>query len=102
MLNLAHPLHYEDLQPFKAAQVLHEIRTFSLTGRAMHPDALKAVVLKLTRFSRDMHLNQAERDDAAEMASLLANAALKTYGPQSNFCRDLVAGIEVIAGREVA
>lgn len=65
----------------------------------MHPDSLKALVIKLTYFSRDMAIKQHERDEAASMATNLANAAIKSYGRQGTlFLRGnfwwMAAGIE--------
>lgn len=65
----------------------------------MHPDSLKALVIKLTYFSRDMAIKQHERDEAASMATNLANAAIKSYVRQSAFCAELVAEVQMVLGR---
>lgn len=102
MLNFTQPLSYQDLAAIPAEEILLAVRGFCALGKGMHPESLKAVVLRLTRLSREMNLTQTARDEAAEMASLLANAALKTYGRHSNFSMDLLASIEAIAGRSAA
>ncbi len=102
MLNLTVPLPYEALASVSAHTLLVTVKRSCSHGKPMHPEALKSVVFKLTRFSRDLSIKQHERDEAAEMASMLANAALKMYGSRSEFARELVAGVQAIAGSSAA
>lgn len=102
MLNFASPLSFESLAGISADALLNAVRQSCSIGASMHPEALKAVVFKLTVFSRDLSLKQRERDESAEMASMLANAALKRYGSRSDFGSELLAGVRAIAGRSVA
>lgn len=102
MLNFATYLTYESLAEVTGDELLLAVRQCCSHGKDMHPEALKAVVFKLTAFSRDLSLKQHQRDEAAEMASLLANAALKAHGSQSEYGRELLSGVQVIAGRSVA
>lgn len=102
MLKFGAPLSEDVLAHVTAKELLKSVRSACAHGREMHPEALKAVVFKLTAFSGDLNLKQHERDEAADMANLLANAALKAHGPHSEYSRDLVAGIQVIARRSVA
>jgi hypothetical protein len=102
MLNLSVPLSFESLADISFSRLLSAVKKSCTGGKPMHPEALKAVVFKLTRFSRDMALKQQERDEAADMASMLANAALKTYGSRSEFGSELLAGVQAITRRDVA
>lgn len=96
MLNLTKPLSFHDFGDFTHSELLQKIRDYCNAGQPMHPDSLKAVVLKLTYISRDLNLKQEERDMSADLASSLANAALKAYGQNSEFCLDLVNSIRLI------
>lgn len=102
MLNFTSALTFESLTGISAADLLKAVNKSCASGAAMHPEALKAVVFRLTILSRDLSLKQHERDASAEMASMLANAALKTYGSRSTFGSELLAGVQAIAGRSVA
>lgn len=102
MLNLTVPVSFESLAGVPARELLVAVQKSCSSGKHMHPEALKAVVFKLTGFSRDLSLKQTERDEAAEMASMLANAALKAYGARSEFGGELLAGVQAITGRSVA
>ena len=102
MLNLTVPVSFEALADVSARELLTSVRKSCSSGKSMHPEALKSVVFRLTMMSRDLKLKQTERDEAADMATMLANAALKTYGARSEFGSELLAGVQAIAGRSVA
>lgn len=99
MVNLSTPVTFQDLGQLGAQELLNSIKTYCSSGGAMHQDSLKAVVLKLTYLSRDLQIKQQERDEAAVLASDLANAAVKTYGQNSVFCSALLGDIRAIVGQ---
>jgi hypothetical protein len=98
MLNLSKPLSFHDFGDFSNSDLIKKIHNYCKRGAPMHPESLKAVVLKLTYLSRDLNLKQEERDTSAELANDLANAALKSYGKNSEFCMDLLHSIRAIVG----
>ncbi len=102
MLNLSQPVTCQDLGKLGAPDFLRMLRAYCSSGGQMHPNSLKAVVIKLTYLSRDMAIKQTERDEAASMATSLANAAIKSYGRQSAFCSELVAEVQMVLGRGAA
>ncbi|RYG58314.1 MAG: hypothetical protein EON60_13510 [Alphaproteobacteria bacterium] len=102
MLDLAYPINFQQLSSYDADNLLRLIRTHCSSGKNMHPEALKTVVVKLTYFSRDLSIKQMERDEAAEMATSLANAAIKSYGRQSAFCAEMMADVQAIVMRGAA
>ncbi|RYG58203.1 MAG: hypothetical protein EON60_13635 [Alphaproteobacteria bacterium] len=102
MLDLARPITFQELGSVNADNLLRLIRTHCSSGKQMHPEALKAIVVKLTYHSRDLDLKQMERDEAAEMATSLANAAIKSYGRQSTFCAEMMADVQAIVMRGAA
>lgn len=101
-LNFSSPVAYNDLGRLEAPVLIDSIKAHCSSGKAMHQDSLRAVVLKLTALSRDLDIRQTERDEAALMATHLANAALKSYGKHSDFWSELVTGIQSIVGKSVA
>ena len=102
MLNLAQPVTYQQFGGMAAAEFLRLLKAYCACGGNMHPQALKAVVLKLTYLSRDLSIKQHERDEAAGLATNLANAAIQSYGRQSAFCAELVAEVQMVLGRSMA
>ena len=102
MLNFTTPLTMNDLGNLKAEALLKEIDAFCMTGKAMHPQALQAVVFKLTYYTRDLSLKQDERDASASLATNFANAAIKAYGAQSEYGRGLVNGVKSILSSPAA
>lgn len=102
MLDLSRAITFQELGGVPADSLLRLLRSHCSAGRNMHPDALKAVVLKLTYLSRDLDIKQHERDEAADMATSLANAAIKSYGRNSVFCAEMVADVQAVLGRGAA
>ena len=99
MLDLSKPVTFEQLGKLGRSEFLAKLRDYLQGGGAMHQDALKVVVVALTQLSRDMGIKQSERDEAADFASNLANAAMRSYGSSSPFCKQMVAEINrVMAG----
>lgn len=102
MPDFTKPLSFSELGNFDADTLIGKVRMFCVSGKGMHPEALKAVVLKLTYYSRDMGIKQDERDTAATIATSLANAAIKSYGAHSEFSRELMNGIQMITNNHAA
>lgn len=102
MLNLSQAVHFDDFGSYEAADLIKHVTKYCGNGGAMHPVSLKNVVLKLTHLSREMSIGQDERDHAASLATSLANAAMKAYGSQSEYCQELVIGVQAILGRAAA
>ncbi len=96
MPDFTKPTSFAELGQIEAGALISDVRKFCLSGQNMHPEALKATVLKLTYFSRDLNIKQDERDTAATIATSLANAAIKAYGGQSDYSRDLMNGVQLI------
>ncbi|WP_212285769.1 hypothetical protein, partial [Agrobacterium tumefaciens] len=69
-------------------------RRVTLKGKDMHQTSLMSSVFKLIQISRNLELEQVERDAAATLATGLANAAIKAHGPNSEFSVTLMSGIE--------
>ncbi len=99
MIDLKNPVSFNDLGKLGAPEFLRMLRSYCALGGQMHPESLKAVVLKLAYFSCDLGIKQHERDEAASMATNLANAAIKSYGRNSAFCAQLVAEVQMVLGR---
>lgn len=94
MLNFNHPIQIGALDEYPHREFLRFMTNYCLTGHPMHRDALISVVVKLTRISRDIGLDQNERDSAAALATNLANAGLTAYGSNSEFRSALTSGIQ--------
>lgn len=101
-LNLSYPITLQELGNIPPADLLSQLRAYCSKGQPLHQDSLMAIVLKMTALSRDLNLRQSERDEAAHMATALANAALKSYGSASDFCHQLKEGINRIMSEPVA
>ncbi len=102
MVDFSRSISFQELGSVDAVNLLKTLRSHCSSGKDMHPDALKAIVLKLTYLSRDLGIKQSERDEAADMATSLANAAIKSYGRHSTFCADMLADLQAVLGRGVA
>ena len=96
MMNLQKPLTYLELGNMEPQQFLNKVLSHCHAGAPMHPDALMAVVSRLTYLSRDLNLRQTERDTAAELANSLANAAISSFGKESEFSRNLIHTVNSI------
>lgn len=102
MIDFSRPVEFHSLSGMSAEDLLKAIRMHCGSGRGMHQESLKSVVLKLTYMSRDMRVSQAERDEAATIGTSLANAAIQSYGRTSSFCMDLIAGVQMIVNSPAA
>ncbi|MBW9067137.1 hypothetical protein [Agrobacterium pusense] len=83
--------HIEDVDH---REFLIFITNHCLKGKDMHQTSLMSSVFKLIQISRNLELEQVERDAAATLATGLANAAIKAHGPNSEFSVTLMSGIE--------
>jgi pantothenate synthetase len=99
---LSRAVTFQELGDLEPAAIIEMTRAFCLSGKQIHPESLRAVVLKLTYLSRNMHIKQEQRDEAANFATSLANAAIKTYGQQSDYTKALVHDIQMIMGQSAA
>jgi hypothetical protein len=102
MLNLSLPLTFSAAGSIPANELIASVEAFCKSGQNIHQETLKTVVLKLTYFSRDMKLNQKERDTAADFANHLANAAIRKYGKTSAFAEDLITSVNLILKQRAA
>ena len=96
MLNFSNPVTMYNLEEVAPVDFLRMVQSSCSSGRPMHPESLKAVVLKLTMVSRNMDIKQHDRDTAAGLATDLANAALKANSGNREYCMGLRDGIQSI------
>lgn len=93
-MNLTEPINMHQLQDIDHREFLILVTNHCLKGMPMHRVSLTSAVFKLIQISRNLELEQTERDAAATLATGLANAAIKAYGSNSEFCSMLTSGIE--------
>ena len=99
MLNFQNPVTADQLEHMLPEDLIDSVLSHCASGKPMHPDALMGLVIKLTYLSRDMRIGQNNRDRAAELATNLANAAIKSYGSTSEFGRGLINTVRQIVGQ---
>lgn len=89
-------MQIDNLDGIDHVKFLQSVTSYCNCGKPMHREALKSVVHKLTEISRNLNLEQDERDAAATLATGQANAGLKAYGSSIEFGCALKSGIESV------
>lgn len=93
-MNFSEPMLMQELDDVDHRQFLVFVTNHCLKGKPMHRESLTTTVFKLIQISRNMDLEQVERDAAATLATGLANAAIQAHGPNSEFSYMLTSGIQ--------
>ena len=94
MMNFSDPILMQELDDVDHRDFLVFVTNHCLNGKPMHRESLTSTVFKLIQISRNLGLEQVERDAAATLATGLANTAIQAYGPNSEFSSMLTSGIQ--------